>query len=177
MVLRRSGESNMPEIANYDEVDRYPLDPETQEKILLEQNECSFVWGPKDHWAVGVIMTYVWRDGKFWLTATSQRARIAAIKRDPRVSIIVSSVGTSIGPARSITAKGRVRILEDRATLDWVLPAVSAAILPDAPQAMKDAFTKMMDSERRIVLEITPEKWVTFDAAKMMVASMTPRES
>jgi hypothetical protein len=166
----------MARIENYDEVDHYPLDPALQEKILLEQNECSFVWGPKDHWAVGVIMTYVWRDGKFWLTATNQRARIAAIRRDPRVSIIVSSVGTSIGPARSITAKGRVRILEDRETLDWVLPAISAAILPEGADVMQEQFTKMMDSSRRVVFEVTPEKWITFDAAKMMVASMTPRE-
>ena len=166
----------MAQIQNYDEVDRYPLDPATQEKILLEQNECSFVWGPKDHWAVGVIMTYVWRDEKFWLTATNQRARIAAIRRDPRVSIVVSSVGTSLGPARSITAKGRVRILEDRETLDWVLPAISAAILPPGADEMQKAFTQMMDSERRIVLEVTPEKWITFDAAKMMVASLTPRD-
>ena len=58
-------------VQNYEEVEHFPIDPEMQEKILLEQNECSFVWGPKDNWAVGVIMSYVWRDGKFWLTASS----------------------------------------------------------------------------------------------------------
>jgi len=158
------------QVENYEEVEHYPLDAVTLEKILLEQNECAFVWGPRDHWAVGVIMTYVWRDGRFWLTASSQRARIAAIKRDPRVSIIVSSVGTSLGPAKSITVKGRVSIHEDRETLDWVLPAISAAILPGA-EAFQEKFTKMMDSPRRIVLEVDPEKWITFDAGLMMQAS------
>ena len=40
-------------IANYEEVDVYPLDPDDQEKLLLEQNECSFVWSTRDHWPVG----------------------------------------------------------------------------------------------------------------------------
>ena len=133
---------------------------------------------PPPKWAIGprhhlTIMGFI---SATTTSAPAAANAIAAIKRDPRVSIIVSSVGTSIGPARSITAKGRVRILEDRETLDWVLPAISAAILPEAADVMQEQFTKMMDSSRRVVFEVTPEKWITFDAAKMMVASMTPRE-
>ena len=30
----------------------------------------------------------------------------------------------------------------------------------------------MMDTERRLVIEVVPEKWITFDAAKMMQASI-----
>ena len=60
-------------IENYEEAHVYPLDPEVQEQLFKLQNECSFIWGTKDHWAVGVIMNFVWRDGRFWLTATSQR--------------------------------------------------------------------------------------------------------
>ncbi|MGI9592894.1 MAG: pyridoxamine 5'-phosphate oxidase family protein, partial [Myxococcota bacterium] len=149
-------------VENYDEVQHYPLDPELQEQILQEQNECSFVWGPKDHWAVGVIMSYVWRDGKFWLTATSQRARIQAIRRDPRVSLIISSVGTRLGPAKSITVKGRVRIHDDEATKARVLPQIAAVVLPGADE-LQEKFVKMMESDRRLVLEVTPEKWITFD--------------
>lgn len=158
-------------VENYEEVEHFPLDSALQEQILLEQNECSFVWGPRDHWAVGVIMSYVWRDGRFWLTASSQRARIHAIRRDPRVSLIVSSVGTRCGPARSITVKGRVQIHDDRATLDRMLPELAAAILPGAEE-LQAKFVAMMDSPRRVVLEVTPEKWITFDAARMMQASI-----
>ena len=41
-------------------------------------------------------MNYVFRDGRFWLTASSQRARVPAVRRDPRVSIVVSSLGSGI---------------------------------------------------------------------------------
>ena len=36
-------------LENYEEVEHFPLEPELQEQILLEQNECSFVWGPKNN--------------------------------------------------------------------------------------------------------------------------------
>jgi hypothetical protein len=158
-------------IENYEEVDVYPLDPEVQEQLLQMQNECAFVWGPKDHWAVGVTMSYVWRDGRFWLTATSQRKRIAAIRRDPRVTVVVSSVGTPLGPAKSITAKGRCVIHEDRETKGWFYPALAAAIIPQNEQVQK-AFAKMLDSQRRLIIEVVPEKYITFDAMKMMQDSI-----
>ena len=159
-------------IKNYEDVSVYALDDDVREHILNTQNECSFVWSTRDHSPMGVIMSYVWRDGKFWLTATSQRARIFAIRRDPRVAIMVSSVGTDVGPARSISIKGRVVLREDQETKDWFYPALTKAILGDAPAEAHEHFRKNLDSERRLVLEVTPEKWVTYDAAKMMVASV-----
>jgi hypothetical protein len=156
---------------NYDDVTEYGLDDDLLEEILRKQIECTFIWGPKDHWAVGVLMTYIWKDGRFWVSATSQRKRIAAIKRDPRVSVVVSSHGTDLGPAKGITAKGRAIVHEDRETLDWFLPACAAINIPTAGP-LQDAFAKMMDTEKRVVIEIVPEKWITFDATKMMMASI-----
>jgi hypothetical protein len=156
---------------NYDDVTDYSLDQDLLEEILQKQIECTFIWGPKDHWAVGVLMTYIWKDGSFWVSATSQRKRIPAIKRDPRVSIVVSSHGTDLGPAKGITAKGRAIIHDDQETKDWFYPACAAVNIPTAGK-LQDAFTQMMDTERRLVIEVVPEKWITFDATKMMMASI-----
>jgi hypothetical protein len=156
---------------SYDDVTEYGLDDDLLEEILRKQIECVFIWGPKDHWAVGVLMTYIWKDGRFWVSATSQRKRIAAVKRDPRVSVVVSSHGTDLGPAKGITAKGRAIVHEDRETLDWFLPACAAINIPTAGP-LQDAFAKMMDTEKRVVIEVVPEKWITFDATKMMMASI-----
>ncbi len=100
---------------NYDDVTEYGLDQDLLEEILGKQIECTFIWGPKDHWAVGVPMTYLWKDGSFWVSATSQRKRIAAIKRDPRVSVVVSSHGTDLGPAKGVFYRVRVGPLDDEA--------------------------------------------------------------
>ncbi len=158
-------------ITNYEEVGHYPLDPDMQEKLLETQNECAFVWGTKDHWPVGVMMSYLWRDGRFWLTATSQRKRIAAVRRDPRVSVIVSGVGTEIGPARTVTAKGHCILHDDDETKEWFYPALAIAIMGGQSE-LSDMFAKMLDSERRLIFEVVPEKWITYDAGKMMADSI-----
>jgi hypothetical protein len=160
----------METITDYDDVTQYGLDDDLRDEILRKQIECTFIWGPKDHWAVGVLMTYVWKNGSFWVSATSQRKRIAAIRRDPRVSIVVSSVGTSLGPARTLTAKGRVRIHEDRAIKDWVYPAIATSLSGGQPD-MLERFVKLLDSERRLVLEVVPERYITFDSSKLMAAT------
>jgi hypothetical protein len=160
----------MPEF-NYDDVTEYGLDPELRDEILRKQIECTFIWGPKDHWAVGVLMTYVWKDGSFWVSATRQRKRIAAIKRDPRVSVVVSSHGTDLGPAKGITAKGRAVIHDDPEIQQWFYRACAAVNIP-TPGKLQDLFARMMDTEKRVVIEVKPEKWITFDATKMMQASI-----
>jgi len=158
-------------VANYEDVRGYPIDPDVEERILASQNEATLTWSRRDGWPVGAIMSYVWRDGKFWLTASSQRPRVAAIRRDDRVSVVVSSIGTPLGPAKAITYKGRCTIRDDRATKDWFYPALAAAILPGDERTQR-AFQRMLDSPRRVILEVTPESSFSFDAMKMMEASL-----
>lgn len=157
-------------IDDYEDVAAFALDEDILERLLAVQNEACFIWGPKNHWAVGVMMSYVWKDGSFWLTATSQRKRIAAIKRDPRVSVVVSSAGTPLGMSKTVTAKGRVTLHTDQATKDWFYPALAAVVVPNLPD-IQQHFISHLDSPRRVIIEVVPEKWITFDAMKMMAAS------
>jgi nitroimidazol reductase NimA-like FMN-containing flavoprotein (pyridoxamine 5'-phosphate oxidase superfamily) len=154
----------------FEDVRSYSLDDDVLERLLQEQTELTFMWGTQNHWPVGVFMSFVWRDGSFWLTATTQRARIRAIKRDPRVSVAVSSVGTSLGRQKSATAKGHVIIHEDDETRAWYYPALAKRVMPGI-SAVQRAFVEQLDSEHRVVLEVVPEKWITFDVSKMKADS------
>ena len=156
-------------VENYEDVTKYTLDPDMIERLMKLQNECTFIWGTKAGWPVGVIMSYVWKDGKVWLTASGQRARIPAVRRDERVCVVVSSVGTELGP-KAITIKGRCRILEDAATKKWFYPALAKALVP-GNEKQQQGFVKMLDSPRRVVMAVTPEHWITFDGDKMAADS------
>ena len=68
----------------------YRHSDEQLELLLCKAPECVLMWGTKDHWPVGVVHSYVWREGKFWITFAAHRHRAAAIRRDPRVSVTVS---------------------------------------------------------------------------------------
>ena len=81
---------------NYDDVRMYGMDADREQQLLALARECTFIWTNKDGDPVGVIMSYIFREGKFWLTATRHRKRIPAILRDPRVCIVVTSTGTAM---------------------------------------------------------------------------------
>lgn len=154
----------MPQgVQDHETVSVYPLDPETLENLLVTQGECVFMWATKDCWPVGVIMSYVWHDGRFWVTAGAHRHRIAAVRRNPKVSIAVTSTGTALGPAKTATAKGRCIVHEDRETKDWFYKALASR--RGSPEEAA-AFERRLDSPLRVILEVIPEKWITFDGAK-----------
>ena len=151
---------------DYEDVTQYTLDADAEERVLRAQNECTFIWSNKEGWPVGVIMSYVWKDGKFWLTASSQRLRIPAVRRDPRVCICVSSKGTRAGNNKTVTYKGTCRVLDDDETKTWFYPALAATLVPDDDQGAR-RFARFLDSPRRVVLEVTPTQRIGYDGAKM----------
>jgi general stress protein 26 len=158
----------MADIQDYEAVSVYPLDPDMQEKLLSTHNECVFNWGTKDGWAMGVIMSYLWHDGRVWLTAGAHRHRISAIRRDPRCSVVITSNGTKLGPGKSITIKGRAVVHEDRETKDWFYPAFSSHLNSEDPKAAA-RFQEHLDSPIRVVVEVVPEKFITYDGVKMFM--------
>ena len=73
---------------DYEDVTKYGLNQANEAELLAKQIECTFIWSNSQGHPLGVIMNYVFRDGRIWLTASSQRARVPAVRRDPRAFII-----------------------------------------------------------------------------------------
>lgn len=154
----------------YEDVTIYELSDEREQELLDKQIECTFIWTNKDGHGLGVIMNYVAKDGSIWLTATSQRARIKALKRDPRASVVISSIGTDMGAGKTITYKGRVVLHDDQATRDWFYPAMANIISP-YPAPTVEAAIEHLDTPLRVVLELIPEKTIKFDGDAISQAS------
>jgi len=155
---------------DYEDVSVYTLDDDDEAELLAAQRECTFMWGTKDGWPVGVIMSYIFVDGKFWLTCTSHRKRVAAVRRDPRVSICISSGGSGIRRARTVTYKGICTIHDDAKTKAWFYPALAASIYP-TDDRMQGYFEKFLDSPGRLVFEVEPSLRIGFDGEKMSQAT------
>lgn len=155
---------------DYEDVTAYDLDADLEEQLLLAHNECTFIWANAEGWPVGVIMSYVWRRGRFWLTASAQRARIPAVRRDPRVCIVVTSTGSPLPRDKAITWKGRCTVHDDAETKAWFYPELAAALMP-GHEAAQARFVRLLDSPRRVVLEVEPVQRIGYDGAKMAKAS------
>lgn len=154
----------------YEDVTLYELTPEREQELLDKQVECNFIWTNKDGHGIGVIMNYIARDGRIWLTATSQRARIKALRRDPRASVVISSMGTDMGPGKTITYKGRVILHEDQETKDWFYPAMGEVISP-YPAPTVEAAIQHLDTPLRVIIEFIPEMSIPFDGDRIAKAS------
>ncbi|GMG88379.1 hypothetical protein [Biformimicrobium ophioploci] len=152
-------------VKNYDDVTMYGLTEEKEKELLLKQNELTFIWTNKDGHGLGVTMSYIWRKGRIWCTATSQRARMKALARDNRCSVVISSAGTDIDVSQSITFKGYAILHTDQETKDWFYP--DFARHSNNPAPTPEQFVQFLDTEERIIIEVVPEKSIKFDGAIM----------
>ena len=155
----------MNKAENHEVVSIYTLDDDVREAMLLEQKECVLNWCTQDEWPMGVIHSYIWRKGSIWITAAAHRHRVSALRRNPKSSVVITSKGTSLDAGKSITIKGRAKIHDDKVLKEWFYPELASA-LRSTPEEVK-AFEDMLYSPLRIVIEVVPEKWITYDGAKM----------
>ncbi|NQX87496.1 MAG: hypothetical protein HRT77_02420 [Halioglobus sp.] len=152
-------------VTNYDDVTAYGLTPEKQERLLLAQNELTFIWTNKAGHGLGVTMSYIWRNGSVWCTATEQRARMKALARDPRCSVVISSAGVDDKVSQSITFKGQAILHKDQATKNWFYPDFARHANSPAPNP--EAFVAFLDTPARVIIEVVPEKIISFDGGVM----------
>lgn len=170
----------MEQSKNYDDVSQYRLDPERAEELLRIGGECTFIWANKAGHPIGVIMAYVYKDGKIWLTSARQRVRVPAIRRDGRSSIVITSKGTSMGGGKTITLKGHTIIHDDNPEVKaWYYPLLAQGVAGrddemagDFSRGLNpDLFVKFLDTPDRVIMEFTPEMTIPFDGDKMAVAT------
>ena len=155
---------------DYEDVSIYTLSDKREATLLAKQTECCFMWTTSAGEPVGVIMNFVFKDGSFWLTATRQRKRIAAIERDPRVALAITSRGTDIGISQAVTYKGTAVLHDDNKTKAWFYPALAAKVRPDS-EKKQAAFAAHLDSPGRVVIEVRPGARIGFDSEAMFAGS------
>jgi hypothetical protein len=153
-------------VDSYEDVSMYALDDGRERALHEAQTECTFMWSTKDGDPVGVIMNYVLHDGRFWVTCTRRRKRVAAVEARPRVAIAVSSRGTDIGVSESVTYKGTAVVHDDDAVKAWFYAALAARVRPESADHQA-AFVHHLDTPGRVVIEIVPTTRIGFDAENM----------
>jgi len=157
-------------VDSYEDVSTFALAAEREAELLAVQTECTFMWTTSTGDPVGVIMNFVYHDGRFWLTCTRRRKRVPAILARPRVAVAVSSRGTDIGVSQALTYKGNATVHDDEATRRWLYGALAARVRPG--DAVKQAaFVAHLDTPGRVVIEVVPDHRIGFDAEAMFAGS------
>ncbi|GGO79989.1 hypothetical protein [Nonomuraea cavernae] len=140
------------------------LDADARRELLAVQTECTFTFTTPDGWAAGVIMSFLYEEDRFWLTAVRDRAHAKAVGIDPRVTIVVSNAGTSLPGRRMLAVRGVALTSHDEDTRRWFLPRLAAKLAPGDPGEM----VRLLDSPGRVVLEVRPVRIaVSHDSRKL----------
>jgi general stress protein 26 len=155
---------------DYEDLTQCALTPEREAELVATVKECVFMWTNKAGEAFGVVMSYLPKDGTLWLTAAERRARISAIRRQPRASVCINSTGSSLGGGRTVTYKGTCTVHDDRETKDWFYPEFARHLRPDSEEGAT-VFQQFLDSPHRVVIEFVPDYALSFDASLMWARS------
>ena len=172
----------MAQTHDHEMVSIYPFTDEEIDQLMNNSVECVLMWATKDGWPVGVTHAFVWHDGKIWITFSNHRHRAAAIRRDNRVSVNVSSKGYPVEsedlPGGAITFKGTGEYFDDEETKRWFYTALSQKLNPDN-EAGEEFFYNLLDSPLRTILAVTPVMKIMYNgtnAGKHMAGTISEDE-
>jgi len=158
----------------FDDLHEYTLDDAREKEMLEKQNECVFMWTNKAGEPVGVVMCYMAAKGKLWLTLLEERPRVAAVRRDPRTCLVISSAGCDMKTGKTITYKGKTVVHgnEDKALRAWFFPEFAKRLHRGNNKERIAQIASFLDVPDRVIFEFTITKKIGYDGDKM--AADTP---
>lgn len=149
---------------DYEDLTAMRLDDEALHDLLTGGGECVFNWTTQDGYPVGVVVAFVYRDGKFFTTCAERRKRVPALRARPQSAIVINSRGrTASFKGESIVhAPGDDGFDELKG---WFYPTLSGLTL-DPDDEYRKSFAKFLDSPHRVIIETEARLVVAFDSAK-----------
>jgi hypothetical protein len=149
---------------DYEDLTSMRLAEHELDELVSAGGECIFSWTTQDGFPVGVVVAFVYRDGKFWTTCAERRKRVPALRRRPQSGIVINRGGkTASYKGNSIVhAPGDADFDEVKG---WFYPALSRLDQsPDDPY--RQSFAKFLDSPHRVIIETEAHLVVGFDTAR-----------
>lgn len=131
------------------------MKPDDVEQFLAEPHVAVIATLRQDGRPYTVPVWFLWRDGHFWITGTYERVWCRQLLADPRSSLCVEAMAPLAG---HVEADGTVAARE---LPDFDIWPISRALVdkyvgPSGPEAA-DAFFANMQTEHRLLFELTPE--------------------
>lgn len=149
---------------DYEDLTSMKLDDEALASLVGPGGECIFNWTTVDGYPVGVVVAYVFRDGKFWTTCAARRKRVPALRKRPQSAIVINRNGkTASYKGDSIVHAHGDDGFEELKT--WFY-ATLAGLQIHRDEAYRRAFAKFLDSPHRVIIETDARLVVAFDTAK-----------
>jgi hypothetical protein len=155
---------SIDEPVDYEDLTSMQLDDVALAELLDAGGECVFNWTTREGYPVGVVVAFVFHDGKFFTTCAERRKRVPALRARPQSGIVINNGGkTATFKGDSIVhANGDPGFEDLKAWFYRKLSRLDAK--PD--DAYRQSFATFLDSPHRVIIETDAQLVVAFDTAK-----------
>ncbi|MFK8022957.1 MAG: hypothetical protein AB8G26_03240 [Ilumatobacter sp.] len=149
---------------DYEDLTTMKLDDDALAELLDAGGECVFNWTTKDGHPVGVVVAFVYHEGKFFTTCAERRKRVPALRKRPHSGIVINNGGkTATYKGESVVHANGDPGFDELKT--WFYRRLSRLDQnPDDPYVQ--SFAKFLDSPHRVIIETDARLVVAFDTAK-----------
>jgi hypothetical protein len=149
---------------DYEDLTSMRLDDESLKALVGRGGECIFNWTTTEGYPVGVVVAYVFRDGKFWTTCADRRKRVPALRKRPQSAIVINRDGKTA----SYKGDSIVHAVGDEnfdQLKEWFYATLSGLQM-HRDDEYRRAFATFLDSPHRVIIETDARLVVAFDTMK-----------
>jgi hypothetical protein len=158
--VKLAGEETVAEAEDFSSA---PLSEERLWYMILHAEGCTLTWTTRDGAATASWITPAVIDGGIYFPTAEGRGKTAGLRRDPRCALVFAR-----GDRWSATARGRAEFMDDeRWVTRWCLATAMRRGMDEEATA---EFMRRSDSPNVLVVRFHPEKFISFDATKIVRA-------
>ncbi len=153
------------EAVDYEDLTGMQLDEDELRALVGAGGECIFNWTTREGYPVGVVVAYLYRDGRFYTTCAERRKRVPALRARPQSGIVINRGG------RTASFKGDSVVHEPGSAgfdelKQWFYGALSG-VAAKPEDTYRRAFAKFLDSPSRVIIETDARLVVGFDTERL----------
>ncbi|HEX3862512.1 MAG TPA: pyridoxamine 5'-phosphate oxidase family protein [Stellaceae bacterium] len=134
--------------------------PEEQAAFLRDNRKCALATIDQHGFPHVVAMTFLYRDGAFYMTSYGKAQKVLNIRRNPKVGVMVEA-GGAYAELKGVMVRGDCEIVDDpdkvHAAFAWLAEGRSS----NRPSGSGASVPK------RVVLKIVPQKLSSWDHSKL----------
>jgi len=150
----------------------YPLEDEEFELLFRENAYCEMAHVNKRGYPVVTPMFYVIRNDHLMMSSIKKyRHKVHHLEENPKMTVCVHNDGTNVRHQKAILIMGQAKIHDDDAMMreiHWMI--IDKYFFELTTDEEREAAFKAVHTPLRCIIEVVPEKIMTWDLGKMLEA-------
>ena len=150
----------------------YPLEPEEFELLLRENAYCEMGHVNGRGYPVVTPMFYVIKDDHIMMSSIKEyRHKVGHLMKNPKMTVCIHNDGTNVRHQKAILVLGQAKIHDDDALMrDIHWQIIDKYFFELTTDEEREAVFEAVHTPLRCIIEVIPEKILTWDLGKMLEA-------